>query len=304
MITTTWANHYKLGYNNEWFTFRSSPLDRFGIMVDGASRKPKPLAEEAIIAASIITEKYGVDNITLLYSGGSDSEIVLQAFNALGKVPRVIFLDYEGGQNAYDKAHAIGYCKYHKVQLEVVTIDPIEMLNSGEAVEVAARYQCGQVGLSFYLKTLEAQCKSTFLVTGDDPYIELMSNPLTGSSEWFFYAREPFYSLWKVFIKNQVDGCPNFLQYTPELWLSFFDDPIMQWMRKGQPGITNSNQVKYEVYKHRFFIKPRYKSTGMEKFGNLVYQQNQELLMKHPDITNQELKYPFEKLYYELTRYL
>lgn len=304
MVRTTWGNHYKLGYNNEWFTFRQSPLDQFEIKLDGCSRKPLGLASEAINAAAIITDEYGKDNITLLYSGGSDSEIILQSFLGYGKIPNVLFLDYKGEQNEYDKFHAVSYCKYYGIKLQIREIDPIEMLNSGEALDVAARYQCGQVGLAFYLKVIEDLCKDTYIVTGDDPYIERMHNPLENTDDWFFFAREPFYSLWKIFIKQGVDGCPNFLQYTPELWLSFFDDPIMKWLRNSQTALTNSNQVKYDIYRHRFFLKPRYKSTGMEKFGHLVHDQNQALLERHPDITNQEMKYPFNKLYHEMTRYI
>ena len=303
MVETSWANHYKIGYNNYWFTFRESPLDRLDIFDDGCSRKPMSFAMEAVNTASIIAEKYGADNLCLFYSGGGDSEIVMNSFIGLGKYPRkIVFLNY--GSNKYDQVNAVAYAKYYQIPIEVVNLDTEELLRSGESLEICNRYQCGQVGLSFYLKAIETYCKDYYVITGDDPYIERMHNPLTHTDDWFFFAREPFYALWKIFIKNNVDGCPNFIQYSPELFTSFWDDPIMQWLINDQTELNCSNQVKGDIYRHRFFIKPRYKSTGMETFAHLVYEQNQALLIKYPDITNQELKLPFNDLYHQLTRFI
>lgn len=303
MIQTSWANHYKLGYNNEWFTFRDHPTDRFDISFDGCGRAPRGMAFEANNAASIISEKYGKDNIALLYSGGCDSEIILLSFIGSGRIPgRIIFLNY--GTNEYDLRNARRFCRYYGLPLEVIDVPAIEMLNSGEALEVCKKFQCGQVGLSFYLKAIDDLCKSHYVVTGDEPYFELMNNPLTGEREWFFFAREPFYSLWKVFIKNNVDGCPNFIQYTPDLWLSYIDDPIMCWLRNDQTDLINSNQVKYDIYRHRFYTRPRVKATGMELFVEKVINSNQRLLEDCPELTMQELKYPFKKMYYEMTRFI
>lgn len=304
MIETTWANHYKIGYNNEWFTFRKSAEDRLDIFTDGCSREPMAFALEAVNTASIIADKRGKENIALFYSGGGDSEIILQSFIGAGKIPgRIIFLDY--GSNDYDRFHATNYAKYFGIKLEIMKIDAEEMLTSGESLDICSRYQCGQVGLSFYMKAIEEVCKTHYVITGDEPYMERLDNPIDGTSDWYFYAREPFYSLWKVFIKNGADGCPNFIQYTPELWLSFMEDPLMKWLRSDQnTELSNSNQIKPDVYRHRFFLKPRFKSTGMEKFGHMIYDKNQELLLAHPEISTFELKQPFSKLYHELTRFI
>lgn len=304
MVETSWCNSYKIGYNNEWFTLRQSQFDRLDVMSDGCGRTPMTFAQEGVNTASILTEKYGAENICLFYSGGGDSEIILQSFIGAGRIPgKIIFLDY--GTNLYDRYFALTFAKFYGIKVETIPFDAVEMLSSGESFEVCNKYQCGQIGLSFYLKVIEEHCKTHYVVTGDDPYIENMYNPLTNTRQWQFFAREPFYALWKVFIQNGVDGCPNFIQYSPELFASFFNDRVMKHLRDpAQTKFTTSNQVKQTLYRNNFFLRHREKSTGMEVFGTLIHQKNQELLEKYPHLTMQELKVPFEQLYYQLTRFI
>ena len=303
MVETSWCNSYKIGYNNDWFSFRKNQFDRLDIMSDGCGRAPMTFAQEGVNTAGILLEKYGYDNICLFYSGGGDSEIILQSFIGAGRVPKkIIFLDY--GTNLYDRHFAMSFAKFYRIPIETIPFDAVEMLNSGESFEICNKYQCGQIGLSFYLKAIEDHCKNYYVVTGDEPYIENMQNPINGTSEWQFFARESFYSLWKVFIHNQVDGCPNFIQYSPELFASFFEDRVMRLLRNGQTKFTTSNQVKQTMYRNNFFLRYREKSTGMENFGTLIHQKNQELLEKYPHLTMQELKVSFNQLYYQLKRFI
>jgi hypothetical protein len=298
-----WDNHYKIGYNREWFSFRSDVTDRLDIEVSGCTRVPKGVNFEAVNAANIMIDKYGQSNIALLYSGGADSEIALLSFKASDRIPgRVIFLDY--GTNKYDLYYATRFCDFYGIKLEIIKMDVQTMLLSGESVDICNKYQCAQVGLSFYLKTIEEVCKTNYIVTGDDPYFEKVSNPGTGTIDWNFFAREPFYALWKVFAAAGVDGCPNFIQYTPELFLSFIDDQFMTWMRNDQTQLDTSNQIKRRIYQSRFFINMRAKSTGMEEISDLISAQNEKLLYYHPEWTMNELQYPLDKMRYELTRYI
>lgn len=296
-----WDNHYKIGYNREWFTFRNDVSDRLDIEFSSCGRIPQGMNFEAVNSANIISDKYGQSNIAMLYSGGGDSEIALLSFKASDRVPsRVIFLDY--GTNRYDLYHATRFCNFYKIKLEIIQVNAQEMLQSGESIDICNRYQCAQVGLSFYLKTIEEVCRTHYVVTGDDPYFEKVNNPATGESDWFFFAREPFYALWKVFAAAGVDGCPNFIQYTPELFLSFIDDQYMKWMRNEQSELDTSNQIKRRIYQSRFFINLRSKSTGMEEISDLVALQNEKLFYQHPEWTMNELQYPLDKMRYELTR--
>ncbi len=302
MIETSWNNHYRIGYDERWFGMRQTPHDVLHIGVAGTQRRPSGFSTECVNSARLMTERYGQENIAVLYSGGRDSEIIALSFIGYGIVPRLIFLDYDGS-NAYDKKKALEFCAYYNLELEVRPMPVTEMLSSGEAVEVAGRYQCGQVGLAFYLKALEELCKDYYVVTGDEPYIEYVSNPVTRVWEWSFFVREAFYSLWKVFVKNERDGCPNFIQYTPESWIAFWDDPHIQWLLN-QKVFTHSNQVKYDLYRARFFTKDRTKSTGMELLAPKIIEANRQLMQAFPLCSTEEVKVPFRYVYGQLTRYL
>jgi hypothetical protein len=300
---TSWDNHYRLGYNGRWFNRRESAADEFRIQVGGCGRVPVGVTEEAVWAARAMLDKYGRENITLLYSGGCDSEVVLQSFIGAGQVPRVLFLDYGENRNVYDRRWAHRFCRYNGIRLEEFAVPALDILRSGEALELCSRYQCPQSGASLYLHAMERLCKDSFVVAGDEPYLELLTNPLTGAKSWFFFAREWTFSQWKVFHFNGVDGCPNFLQYTAELWLAFLRDPIMRWAFS-QSEYTTTNQLKYDLYRQRFFVRPRHKSTGMEKFGDLIYALNARLHLDLPHVENAEVHYPLEQLLADLTRWL
>ena len=300
---TSWGNHYKLGYDNQWFKPRATPHDRFSIKVEGCARTPSTVTQEAVWAAQTMLAKYGRENITLLYSGGCDSEIILQSFVGAGQVPRVVFLDYGEGRNGYDRAWARRFCRHNRIKLEEYPVPVHDILTSGQAIELCDKYQCPQSGASLYLWAMERLCKDGFVVAGDEPYLELLNNPMTGQKTWTFFAREWTFSQWKVFHFNGVDGCPNFLQYTAELWLAFLQDPIMQWAF-GQSDYTTTNQLKYELYRQRFFVATRHKSTGMEKFSDLIYGLNSRLHIDLPLVQNDEVHYPLDQLLADLTRWL
>ena len=302
---TSWNNHYKIGYNGgNWFGRRQTNQDELSIQIDGCGRMPAPVAVEAVWAAQAMIGKYGADNITLLYSGGCDSEIILQSFVGNGIIPgRVLFLNYGEGMNDYDRAWATRFCKFNGIKLEEMAIPATEILQSGEALELCEKYQCAQSGAALYLYAMERLCKDSYVVAGDEPYLELFNNPLDGTSEWSFVAREWTFSQWKVFHYNGVDGCPNFLQWTAELWAAFLLDPILQWC-VSQTAYTTTNQIKYDLYQQRFFVRKRHKSTGMEKFGHLIHDLNARLHLAKPLIENAEFHHPYQHLIGDLMKHV
>lgn len=303
MIETSWNNHYKLGYGKEWFAGREDPTGKLVISADGCGRVPQSITTESVYATTTMCNKYGVDNITVLYSGGCDSEIILQAFQGSvgnGKMPRIVFLDYDG-LNSFDCTNAEKYCRNNDLTLDVINVPIRELINNDRVEELCVKYQCANSGSAIYLDSIEKLCKSSFLVLGDEPYFELFEDPITGIKAWNFIAREWTFSQWKAFHFNGVDGCPNFLQWTAELFTSFMLDPIMQWMFS-QSDYTTSNQVKYSLYQQRFFVKPRYKSTGMESLVDSFVGIDSKLHTL--GIENDEVHWPYVDMIKQMTRYL
>ncbi|HVE53280.1 MAG TPA: hypothetical protein VNB23_07820 [Ramlibacter sp.] len=300
-VELNWNNHYRITYNGTEQLWRESPDDFLNIRFAGCGREPMSVTAECINSAQIIHERYGAPIV--LYSGGMDSEVILACYQALGLRPRVIVMD--NGLNAFDLRNARAYLAYHGMPHEVVAFDFRELLDSGEAEDLCVRYQCAQIGLAGHLKGLETFCRQGYVITGDDPCIQREVDPITNTASWYFMAREPYYAQMKVFLANGVDGCLSFLEYTPEQWLAFWRDPILQWLvSPEQDRWHNSNAVKYDVYTRRFFLRRRRKSTGVEPLASRIEAMNAELALKHPLLSDSELKYPYARMIRDMGRYL
>lgn len=300
-VELNWGNHYRISYNGTGQLWRRSPQDFLSIRFAGCGREPMGLASECINSAQIIHARYGQPIV--LYSGGLDSEVILASYQALGLRPRVIVMD--NGFNAFDLRNARAYLEYNRMPYEVMQFDFAQMLDSGEAEDLCTRFQCSQIGLAGHLKGIEAYCRQGFVITGDDPCIQREVDPVSNTADWYFMAREPYYAQMKVFLTHGVDGCLSFLEYTCEQWYAFWRDPIMQWLVSPQQDRWhNSNNVKYDVYARRFFLRRRRKSTGVEQLASRIESMNAELSLKHPLLSDLELKYPYARMMREMGKYL
>jgi hypothetical protein len=232
-----------------------------------------------------------------------DSEIILASFKALQCAPRIIVMN--NGSNAFDLRNARAFLAYNGLDYEVFEYGFEELLDSGEAEDLCVRHQCSQVGLAGHLKGIERYCREGFVIAGDDPCLQREVDPITNTSDWYFMIREPYFAQMKVFANNEVDGCSSFLQYTAEQWAALWLDPYMRHLvAPEQLDYHNSNDVKYDVYAHRFFLRRRRKSTGVEPHAPRIEAMNAELCLKHPLLSDSELKYPYSQLLQEFGQHL
>jgi hypothetical protein len=292
-VELNWNNHYEIAYNGTGRRWRESPGDFLTARFAGCGREPMGFAAECINSAQVIYDRYREPIV--LYSGGMDSEVILACYQALNVRPRIVVMD--NGFNAFDLRNARAYLNYNRMPYEVVAFDFEDMLDSGEAQELCARYQCAQIGLAGHLKGIETFCRQGFVITGDDPCIQREVDPIANTAHWYFMVREPYYAQMKVFLAHGVDGCLSFLEYTSEQWLAFWRDPILQWLVSPQQHQWhNSNNVKYDVYSRRFFLRRRRKSTGVERLAPRIEAMNAQLSLQYPLLSDMELKFPYEQM--------
>ena len=78
----THNNHFKWGYNKRWFTERVKQQDRFTVMFGACEREPMSFKEECFdVARKIDNYAYMMGtSIELMFSGGSESEVMLRSF--------------------------------------------------------------------------------------------------------------------------------------------------------------------------------------------------------------------------------
>jgi len=274
MFEYTLNNHFKFGYNNNWFVDRKNEQDKWSIQYGQCQRPINDWKKECKLAASIIYEKREGLPIDILFSGGMDSEITLLSFLEI-KVPfNVHFVDYNG-YNIYDKRWATKICEYKNIKLTIHNLDIKKFWQSDECLEIANLSKCvspqllsqqwlmGKVDGLPILGSGECYTARTDIATQKNT--EKNKRKYT-SVNWVIVEREKRASWYRYLISKNRPGIPGFFQYTPELMLSFLEDPICQELHKNNmKGKLSNSTSKFNICsKYWPEIKKRLKKTGFE----------------------------------------
>jgi hypothetical protein len=98
----TLNNHLKYYLGNRLYGYRTNPYEKFTVKVgeiDPDRYKSSNWIEEQYRTARQVVSEYGKD-LVLMFSGGTDSEIVLRSFLKIGITPQIYFIKfiYNGGK--------------------------------------------------------------------------------------------------------------------------------------------------------------------------------------------------------------
>ena len=108
----THNNHLTYTIGDRLFGFRETPYEKYKVNVgkiDHDYYKTSNWLKEQYRTADIIYKEFGKDLI-VMFSGGTDSEIVLRSFLKIGIVPRCCFINFTGDYNIEDKIIAQKIC--------------------------------------------------------------------------------------------------------------------------------------------------------------------------------------------------
>jgi len=288
MEKLTFQNHFKFGYNGEYFNQRKSPKDLWNVEYGRCKRDPYNFRNECIKAAKLIRE----DNdkkIFILMSGGVDSEIVVRSFIDAGIPITSIIGRYNHDLNQHDIRYAIEFCKAYGVDFEIVDIDIYEFWRT-KLQNYAAKTMCvsPQLPVIMYISdqvdgyTIIGSGE-TFLVRDDD------------GQTWSLWEKEKIASWYRHYIVNNKEGAPGFFQYTPEIMLSYVTDTGIVDILE-DPSYSSSYYAKLNVYNKYWNLKQREIFTGFENYGKLDYQVYRPFLEKEFGDSDQIVKTEYNKL--------
>lgn len=267
-MNLTYKDHFKFGYNDQWFNFRTSPKDVWKVTYGRCERDPLDFRDECIETAKLIRQNTDLP-INILLSGGVDSEVIVRSFLDANIKVNCIIGDM-CGYNQHDIEYAIDFCNEHDVSFDIVYLDIKK----------------------FWKESLHRISKETNCISPQFPAIMNISDQVAGyniigvgecflrqHTTWQMYEREKVASLYKYYILNDKTGAPGFFQYTPELMLSFLE-------HKRIKEITSSDTytVKPQIYKDMWpDIKIRKKYNGFEKIHDLCESYRNELIELNPN---------------------
>lgn len=271
----TYKNHFQFGYDGAPFGRRVSKEQNFYVSYGVATRRLSFL-EACIEQAKMIHT--GVQGpIGVLFSGGIDSEAVVQSF-VKAECPVTAYIgrmkyDY----NVHDICYAIIACEKYGVPYRIIDYD-FEKMISEKGESYAELSQCFSPQLIAVMYLMDQVSEYVVLGGGDCVF---RCEPLGG--EWFLCERERVASWYKFLIARRRNSCPGFFQYTPEVIAAYANDPFVIEKMNENRGCVSPADFKLEFLQCHFDLMPRKKMTGFEKIQNLDYRFRSEFKKKYLD---------------------
>ena len=246
------------------------------------------------VAHEVYSKKQG--KIHLMYSGGVDSEYILEVFLSLGMDITPVIVRLKPNYNEHDIKYAIDFCESRKLKPIIYDIDFDEFVKSGKIIEVAEASRCGAHPLPSTFHAV-SQLDGTIVMGSHGPThitkfeipndvggivnnrnIVLIDEEGTGGSilkpinipvgdKWVVDEYEQLHSVLRHFENNKIYGCPFFLAHTAEQYYSFLMNPINRDLAENKYlGWQNNNFMKWKIFNDSsgFNMLERPKFTGYE----------------------------------------
>ena len=241
--------------NNFYRTLGSG--ESFQLSIDPTTRAVSSYCDELILnAKEIYDTKSG--KLYCMYSGGIDSELVMEVFLSLGMDITPVIVNLIPDYNPHDLRWAYKYCNKKNLKPLIINIDVNKFIQGGEILEIARK---AQTGIYQYLTTMKAALSldGEILLGQDEPYI----SPIKDT--WYFVEKECWCSWANLYKEKHIQGTSCFLSWSSETLLAFMLDPTIQDLGNnrilGKQGSMTSRKF---VYERKFPMPVREKYTGWE----------------------------------------
>jgi hypothetical protein len=225
-----------------------------------------------------------------MYSGGVDSEVVLDSvISAKISNWKIFVLNYDN-RNEYDLLQVEKYLKYRGIDPRKIIYHGFNVKDYWESADIITDMKdWGSISPQFpvYVRGMLHVSK------------ELGGYPITGSAECYFerrdgelvmFEREKVATLYRGLYLNDCEGCAGFFQYTPELIASWILDPEFERIILNNKSFTESLSLKHEIYMRHFDFPPRIKKTGFEFHRGVDHELRREI-MEFPELAQDQVQF-------------
>jgi hypothetical protein len=252
--------------NESWrfaFNFPDKKILTFGLNLLAVKRAKEMFAESG-------TE------IAVFYSGGIDSEFVVNAFKQAAVPFRVVFFEFESGLNKHDLEWVEKFRSLNPdIHFEKIDFNVLKFLNSDEAVDLGLRVRCEHPHLLPLMKIVHEYRKAPVIIGAGEPFL------IPHEGVWCLKERESIAALNRFFDLEAIKGHPAFFQSSPELFFSYLLHPVFQRLCSGQiPFKQHSLTSRIDIYREFFPVAERLKYHGYEKMEQLITEVQHRLQEK------------------------
>ena len=289
MINLTHNNHLKYYINEQEFGIRQNPFDRYRVTVgqiDHERYVNSTFYEELKRIAKLICLELGQD-FEIYFSGGTDCEILIRCFLAIGVKPKLVTIKYTDNSNEYEVLNAVKIANRLSLSLEIVNFDVKDFYYSGAAINMAQKIYCAMLIFNVFFENVRRR-NIPAIMGGNVPLTKKIGN---FDPYWYYTYMESEETCNIRF--NQEFNIPviyEFFSYTPEAMLYWLDST-------GVKNLVNSKNFKLKVESSKnqilidelpeLRIEHRVKTHGWEKTVPFSHEANRHIV-KHlvPRLTN------------------
>jgi hypothetical protein len=273
---TSENNWYSWSYNDRVFG-RQTGTDKFTTCFTRYTGNIFNFKDELLNAA-----KSTMDHVTstpvILFSGGSDSEIMLRSFLDIGVVPKIVIARYENDYNLYDVSYAVTICSILNVPYTIIDFN-LQKFYENDAEQISELAQIDRPNALPYCKLLELV--DGFPIMGASDLSPWRTNDdYTQKGTWLIRCWEHDIG-WSKFLRAiDKPGIAEWFKWTPGLVLSYMRT---EWFTKlvndAYYGKLGANSTKLIGYREAYpDLIERKKQTGFEKIEFLTNEV--ELFLK------------------------
>ena len=277
--------------------YREEPTDKFKVdigAIDKDHYAKSSWLEEQSRTADLIYKDYGKD-FAVMFSGGTDSEIVLHAFKKIGVKPRAVFIKFVGDYNLPDLELAIKITNDLDIKLDIIPFDIVNFYRNGMAHEFASELQCSQMAyLSVYHHIAKLGLPA---VMGGEMLMKRHVKP--SGSKWFYCFREnEDASAMRFSNKYHIPLVNEWFSYTPEMMLYYMEDFAIKNLVVDKTPYWSITPIKNMVLRRIVpGLRKKSKGTGFENLKALLHESKEmlgELMVEnigdtHPHLTYDEV---------------
>jgi hypothetical protein len=276
-------NHLKYWIDDRLYGDREECWEKFRVEVgpiDHDHYRISNYRQEQRRTADLIYKEYGKDFV-VMFSGGTDSEIVIRSFLDIGVKPRCVFIRFKNNYNIEDYNIALKIGDQLGLEIERLDFDVIDFNRSGEATELAGQIQCRQIAyLSVYncIKKLGLPA-----VMGGEMLLRRYVSPKK-LSEWYYVFREnEDASAMRFSLKYNIPLVNEWFSYTPEMMAYYLEHKQIQELvtnrNNGKLGSVSSKNAILKSFIPE--IVDKVKTHGYEKLGGFNIETYFDLYRTH-----------------------
>lgn len=272
MFDYTKNNHFKWGWGDQWYNDPTAGAE-FKLSLGQASRPVECFRKECVRAAGDLADS-ATKPIVVGFSGGTDSQVVCLAMTEAGVEFTAAIASYYNSDrilvNQKDVEKARRFCTENKIAWTDYHIGLGGFYRS-KGLEYSGKYGFGQIETLVLTELMDLVCPEHCLVmaegffnitpydSGITPNLKppLMKNNLTVPVWW----QDP-QPLAQHMINNGYQGTSCFLMYSPEILVSFFDHPLLEFYFRTQDQlydifdemIGEKTHTRWKLFE--YFYKP------------------------------------------------